>query len=118
MPEKRGRKPKPIDEFTIAEIERLAGCGFTLDKIAIALRVSSSTVDRWLHREDVRTAYERGRIAATSDVATSLYDQAMKGDVAACIFWLKAQAGWSDKPQEVATQQAVEVHIYLPDNGR
>ncbi|MEA5447979.1 hypothetical protein VB780_05320 [Leptolyngbya sp. CCNP1308] len=106
--------PTPAD---IAKVERLAGQGFRLEDIAIACDVSVSTLQKWKELPAIATAYRKGRIEATSNVAERLYNLAMSGDVAACIFWLKAQAGWSDRPQPEATAQA-EVHIYLPDNGR
>ena len=98
-------------------IEAMAGLGATLQQIAIACNVSKSTVERWRADEAVELAYQRGRIQATQAVAERLFSMAMEGDVTAQIFWLKAQAGWSDRPQPEQIQQA-EVHVYLPDNGR
>ena len=111
------RKRLTPDSEQIAEIERLAGRGFRLDDIAIACDVSTSTLRRWKELPEVKKSYTKGRIQATSDIAGRLYTLAMEGEVAACIFWLKAQAGWSDRPQAEAAANA-EVHIYLPDNGR
>lgn len=107
-------KPTDVD---IEKIEQLAGRGFRLDDIAIACEVSTSTLRRWKEQPEVANAYKKGRITATNNIAGKLYDLAMDGEVAACIFWLKAQAGWSDRPQPETTSNA-EVHIYLPDNGR
>ena len=111
------RARKTPAETDIAKIERLAGQGFRLEDIAIACDVSVSTLQKWKELPEVATAYRKGRIEATSNIAERLYTLALGGDVASCIFWLKAQAGWSDRPQPEATAQA-EVHIYLPDNGR
>lgn len=101
----------------IERIEKLAGRGFRLDDIAIACDISPSTLKKWRELPEVNRAYRKGRIEATSEVAAKLYDLAIAGDVPSCIFWLKAQAGWSDRPQAEATAQA-EVVIYLPENGR
>lgn len=106
--------PTPED---VSKIELLAGRGFRLDDIAIACGISTSTLQKWKDSPEVGKAYQRGRIEATSEVAGRLYELAMGGDVAACIFWLKAQAGWSDRPMAEASANA-EVVIYLPDNGR
>lgn len=114
---KPGRPRKEPSDLDVAKIERLAGLGCRLDEIAIACDVSPSTLDRWKQREDVNLAYRRGRIEANSNVAERLYDLAMHGEVAACIFWLKSQAGWTDKP-EPEQQQTSNVVFYLPDNGR
>ncbi|MBE9157885.1 hypothetical protein IQ265_13775 [Nodosilinea sp. LEGE 06152] len=111
------RSRKTPTETDIQKIERLAGQGFRLEDIAIACDISVSTLQKWKDTPEVERAYRKGRIEATSNVANRLYTLAMEGEVAACIFWLKAQAGWSDRPQPEATAHA-EVHIYLPDNGR
>lgn len=101
----------------IAKIERLAGQGFRLDDIAIACDVSTPTLRRWKELPEVERAYKKGRIEATSNVAERLYNLALGGDVAACIFWLKAQGKWQEKHEPETASQA-EVVIYLPENGR
>lgn len=106
--------PTPAD---IAKIELLAGRGFRLDDIAIACSVSVSTLQKWKEAPAVAAAYQRGRIEAISSVAGKLYDLAMAGDVVACIFYLKAQGKWTDKPQPEAAASA-EIQIYLPENNR
>lgn len=115
---KRGRPRKTVTDDILHKIERLAGLGTRLDEIAIACDVSPSTLDRWLQDEAVNRAYKRGRIEATANVAERLYDLAMMGDVAAAIFWLKAQAGWTDKPQPEVESHAAKVVVYIPENGR
>lgn len=118
MAARTGRPKKVVTGQAIHKIKRLAGLGCRLDEIAIACDVSPSTLDRWMANPDVKHAYQQGRIEATANVAERLYDLAMTGDVAACIFWLKAQAGWTDKPQPEPEPEQEQVHIYLPDNGR
>jgi hypothetical protein len=115
---KRGRPALELTPTTLSEIERLAGRGFRLEDIAIACDVSKSTLKRWLKHPEVQACYQKGRIEATSNVAYRLYELCMAGEVAACIFWLKAQAGWTDKPQPELEQQPEQVHIYLPENHR
>lgn len=110
-------------------IEKMAGLGSTLDEIACVLGISPATLDRKLdQQEEVRQAYDKGRAVAKHDMASRLWDIAMSNDpegnptkqaVVATIFWLKAQAKWSDRL--VVEQEQVEtnaVQIYLPDNGR
>jgi hypothetical protein len=110
------RARKPTDD-EIHRIETLAGRGFRLDDIAIAVGISPSGLDRWKKLEAVELAYRRGRIEAVSNVAERLYQKAMEGDVTAMIFYLKSQGKWTDKPQPEAEQQA-EVVLYLPENHR
>ena len=112
-----GRPRIQVSEKDLRIVEDMAGRGAKLDAIATVIGVSSSTLDRWLEREDIRAAYDRGRIIATDNVAQSLYNQAMTGNVAAAIFWLKAQAGWTDKPQPEQKDTA-RVVVYIPDNER
>jgi hypothetical protein len=114
---KRGRPRKTPTPVDLAKIERLAGLGCRLDEIAIACDVSPATLDRWKQRDDVSLAYQKGRIEAKANVAERLYDLAMDGDVAAAIFWLKSQAGWTDRPQPESVDRA-QVVVYIPDNGR
>jgi transposase len=115
---KRGRPAKQITPETIAKIEKLAGLGCRLEEIAIACDVSTSTLERWKQKAEVKTAYEKGRIHAKEEIAQRLYDLALSGDVAALIFWLKAQAGWTDKPQPEPEQNAAQVIVYIPENNR
>jgi Homeodomain-like domain len=111
---------RPAKEPTINDcdrIELLAMKGATLDQIAALCDISPSTLDRWRKLPEVAEAYNRGRAVAITDIAGALYTIAIDGNVTACIFWLKSQAGWTDKPQPEQQQQA-EIHIYLPDDGR
>jgi hypothetical protein len=114
---KPGPKSKTPNPEQLATIERLAGHGFRLDDIAIAVDISPSMLDRWMKRKDVNTAYRKGRIEAISNVAERLYQKALDGDVTAMIFYLKSQAQWTDKPQPEDNDRA-EVVLYLPQNGR
>ncbi|MFG6094099.1 hypothetical protein SPB21_02565 [Leptothoe sp. ISB3NOV94-8A] len=114
---KPGRPKKKVETKDLRIVEDMAGRGAKLDAIATVIGISPSTLDRWLTREDIRAAYERGRAISTDNIAQSLYDQAMAGNVTAAIFWLKAQAGWTDKPQPEQTDTA-QVVVYIPDNQR
>lgn len=122
---------RPSIELTTADlrtIEKLAGLGSTLDDIAYVLNLSPATLDRKLEQTEVRTAYEKGRAVAKGEMANRLWEIAMSSDekgiptkqsVIAAIFWLKAQAKWSDRLViETETQESTQVQIYLPDNGR
>jgi hypothetical protein len=99
-------------------IRRLAGVGCTLDQIAMACDVSEATIKRWRKDPQVDRAYQQGRIAAHEAVAEKLFNLCMAGDTAACIFWLKAQSGWRDKPEPESPVVPGQVVVYLPENGR
>jgi transcriptional regulator with XRE-family HTH domain len=112
-----GRRRIKLTNEHIERIERAAGLGLTLRQIAYLCDVSKSTLERWLEDENVRWHYDKGRAIAIEAKAQQLSAMADRGEVAALIFWLKAQAGWTDKPQPVPEERN-NVHIYLPDNGR
>lgn len=114
---KVGRPAIAIEDKDLRIIEDMSGRGARLSDIAHIIGVSDSTLDRWLELPEVRSAYQRGRILATDHVATTLYNLATEGEVTAAIFWLKAQAGWQDKPQQ-ETPTGSQVVFYIPDNGR
>ena len=125
-----GRPAIEVSKTDLSIIEAMAKVGNRLDDIATALNISPSTLDRWLKLEDVDAAYRRGRAEAKHAMAARLWDIAMKDDnegnptkqaLTATIFWLKAQANWTDritvetKSEDANSQQVV---IYLPDNNR
>ena len=53
-------------------------------------------------------AYEEGVPKAVANVADALYKNAMEGNVTAQIFFLKARAGWIDKPELMAKKETKE----------
>lgn len=124
-----GRPAIDVTDTDLRLIEKMAGLGSTLDDIALVLGWSPATLDR--KKKDVpevNQAWQRGRIAATGSMASRLWDIAMSNDdkgiptkqsVIAAIFWMKAQAKWSDRLViEQEQNDSPQVQIYLPDNGR
>jgi len=57
---------------------------------------------------EVFTAYRRGKARAIADVGSALFRKALEGDIRAMQFYLKTQAGWSEK-------NAIE--LFLPQNN-
>lgn len=76
--------------------------------------MSDRTLDNYLQKhEDVRKAWETGKLRSLAKVAQCAFDMAMAGDTTMIIFICKTQLGWSEKAMEKAeTAQAVQ--IYLP----
>lgn len=129
MEKSKGRPPIEVTKTDLVTIEKLARYGSTLDEIALCLGWSPATLDRKLKLPDVEAAYKRGRLIASHSMAERLWDIAMSNDekgvptkqsVIAAIFWLKAQAGWTDRVSiSTDTNEPVNpIQIYLPDNGR
>ena len=107
-----------------AKIKRLAGRGFSLEDIAAAIDVSSSTIDNWLKDEKVRSLWQQGKNESIDKVALNLFKIATNSkhpqQLTACIFYLKCQAGWRerDRVDEIRSTAVDNVQIYIPDNGR
>ena len=107
------REKLAINSLHLRMVEEMAGRGAKLDDIACVIVFSPRTLDRWLKHDDVKLAYKRGKALAVDDVSRKLYQKALDGDTVAMIFYLKAQAGWSDKQSE-QPQEMPDVQIYMP----
>jgi hypothetical protein len=79
-------------------VETLSGMGLRHDEIRILVPdkngkpITLNTLYKYFRKE-----LDRGKARASSSIANALYRKAQAGDVAAQIFWLKAQCGWSEK---------------------
>jgi len=73
-------------------VRRLIVVGLTKAQIASILGISEITISKH-YKHELSTA----AAGATAAVAQSLFDNAMKGNVAAPIFWMKTRGGWSEK---------------------
>lgn len=81
-------------EFTEQEREQatmLASFALPDDRIAAFLGCSERTLQKRCKSE-----LSRGRLISNVRVMTKLYQLAVGGSVPACIFWLKARAGWRE----------------------
>ena len=88
---------RPRIEIPIAEVERMAALGMNQTQIARALGISPDTLERRkADTEAVRAALDRGRACGIDLVAGALFESAVAGNVRAQIFYLKANAGWSE----------------------
>lgn len=98
MPKKNiGRKPITLTEKQMKEVEELAAY-LTCDQIAAYLGICKKTFYNLRNEDDrIATLYNKGRAKAITLVAKSLMDKIILGDVQATIFYLKTQAGWSEK---------------------
>ena len=89
------KKPhhKPTSESR-AQVEALAGYGVRQDEIAMYLDIDPKTL-----RSHYREQLDKGVVKANVSVARSLHKQAVDGNVAAAIFWLKSRAGFREKQE-------------------
>lgn len=80
---------------TRAVVSSLAGYGFTHTEISADVGISEKTL-----RKHYRSEIEGAIVKANAKVARTLHKMATNGqNVAASIFWMKARAGWRDKPE-------------------
>jgi len=92
-----GRKEIEID---LAQVEGLASRGLTEGQIADSLGISQQTITRRKKKYvDFVEAIKRGHAKGVGKVANALFEQAMNGQTAAAIFYMKNRANWTDKQQ-------------------
>jgi len=85
-------------KFDLKKVRKMASRGLNQKQIAMALGVCSATVEgRLRNDEDFKAAYDLGKHSGLDDIANSVYDEAMSGNMIAAKFYLAARHGWSDK---------------------
>lgn len=108
------RDEQPISElgpFEITardqqQIEVLAGLGLSLDRVALVLGISGSTLDRWLQADEVKMLYKNGVAKAETTIAKTLFEKAKDGDMTALIWYEKTRMGRSDRTEVKHTGSA------------
>jgi hypothetical protein len=89
---KRGRPAHEPNEVTRQTVLMHMALGTTITDIAKLLGITTRTLKKY-YREEINF----GTSKANAEVARSLFNKAIGGDTRAAEFWLKANAGWSDK---------------------
>jgi hypothetical protein len=105
----RGRPPHERKEADVERIERMVAYGFTQEQIAGVLGISHPTL-----RKHYADALEHGKARVIENVANSLYDVAVSGDVQAQKFFLSARGNWTEK-QQTEHSGSVEVRSLQVD---
>lgn len=98
----------PTDE-TKELAYRLSGLGLPHEQIAYVIGIDDKTL-----RKYYQTELKKGKAETNMNVAQTLYDKAMEGDIKAAIWWSKAQMGWSEK---VGVEHSGSVSIEVVDYG-
>jgi hypothetical protein len=78
-------------------VETLSGMGIKHDDICCLIMHANKPISLKTLYKYFRLELDRGKAKANSSISQALYRKAQAGDVAAQIFWLKAQCGWSEK---------------------
>lgn len=112
---KGGRPPIVLTDEQIKELEDMAAY-FTIEQIADYFDISEKCLYDLRHRNnEVFTAYKKGRMRKIYRYAKTLENKAFgmseteisKCDTASIIFYLKTQAGWSEKKDLNVTTEDV-----------
>lgn len=81
-------------------VRKLAKNGATQEEIASDLSVHRDTLWEWARQYPAFSdALKVGKDHAIERVHRSLYERAIAGEAAQQIFYMKARAGWSDRPE-------------------
>ena len=99
-----GQPPVQVKGSPAAMLERMAMLGMRKDQISFLMDFKKGELDRILSSSgSLSTAYKKGRAKGEQFVTGALFKLIIAGNIAAIIFYLKAQCGWSDRVQVDAT---------------
>jgi hypothetical protein len=99
----------------LSEIEMMASVGMTTKQIADALKLPPTVFGKLVKNDPtVQEAIDRGTSRGIKMVTDSLFQNALKGNVAAQIFFLKNKGGWADR-QELDQRLQVETKMSFDD---
>lgn len=103
-----GRPAKELNEAEISELETLAAI-LSKEQIAAYFGMTEKTLSAISERQpEVFTAYRRGKAKAVVRVASALMRATEEGDMRAIQFFLKTQAGWTEKRDLEINQSEME----------
>ena len=100
------------------EVQLLAARGVPQESIAAIIGCDAKTV-----RKHCRHELDRGTAEANSQVIGALFENAIRGNIAAQIFWAKTRMGWREdkEPENPIRGTPVTLAspvVLLPDNNR
>ena len=116
-PKGSGRTKIKID---LGQVEKLAAVGLNEAQVSDALGISVETLaDRKRNSSEFLEALKRGKAKGVAKVSNALYEQAMNGQTAAAIFFMKNRAGWTDKAESTVkvTMTETDADQVLRDAG-
>lgn len=96
---KKGRPPSlVITPETLKEIERMSGLGLTQNQLASYYGISRVTWHKMKNKDErLNFVVKKGKSKAIEIVAGKLMEKINAGNLSAMIFYLKTQAGWTEK---------------------
>ena len=114
------KPPKVLNDTQIEQLEALASF-LTVPQIADYFMIAPRTFSRIMERQpEAMARYKKGKSNAIFSVANSLLNKARNGDTTAQIFFLKTQAGWSERTadQDETTPPPAKVTIKAYDGRK
>ena len=99
---RRGRPKTYFTDENIATIKAMAGYGLSKETIAGALGISRQTMyKRAKEDERIDQAIEQGRAISEGQVSGALFNEAIRGNISAIIWYEKTRTGRTDKTDEI-----------------
>ena len=93
MPSKPGPKPfNPTDDERKL-VEQMSAVGIPQESISLVVR---DGIDDKTLRKHFRHELDTAAVKANGMVGGTLFNKAINGDTAACIFWCKTRMGWKE----------------------
>jgi hypothetical protein len=105
-------KFKPTEEQR-RMVKSMAAYGIPQEAIAREVGIRSQKTLRLHFRDELN----RGEMEANYSVAQALHKKAKAGDTTAQIFWMRARAGWKDRPTFVSGTGAAPPFIVAREDG-
>lgn len=103
-----GRPVKVLDADQICQLEALAGV-LSMQQIAAYFGMTEKTLRAVQERQpEVFAAYSSGRAKMIAKVSSALLGAIERGDMRAIQFYLKTQAGWTEKHALEVSQAELE----------
>lgn len=92
-----GRPPVVFSPEQIKKVEELSQ-GLTIEQIADYFGICPTTFYKIQKRQpELSEAYKKGKVKTVGWVVSKLKQKIEEGDTTATIFYLKTQAGWTEK---------------------
>lgn len=105
-----GRKPWEPTDADRKLVEKMAACGIPHEQIARVIGKDLKTIYKHC-RDELDTAIAK----ANANVAAALYQNAIKGNVSAQIFWCKTRLGWKETQ---VVEQPSNVQVQFVDTPK
>lgn len=99
-PKQAGRPQFVPTDQERKQVEALSGYGLPQKQIAALIRdgIDSNTLDKHFRKE-----LDTGIAKANAQVGKTLFQKAVGGDTASCIWWSKAQMRWAETVKQEHT---------------